>query len=172
MLFQDLSKGTQHDQNLMWLAHSSWRSNDNIAINGKLPKLAGAPKILQHAYIPELSAAKLKLAHAAVLDLAGRPHLVVGYSGNRGCRVTLLVTEVWAQATSAPVTTETDGLFQARWDAGKLSYVLLAKGMDLNRFRLLASSISEGSLENRPFGSRTLMALSRSRAESKPCKLA
>ena len=69
---------------------------------------------------------------------------------------------------------------EAYVEEGRLSKVVaqvkgglaIAKGMDAARFQVLVSSISEGSLRNQPFSTETVMALARSRAESKPCKLA
>jgi len=168
-----ISKPTEDPQNLLQLAHSSWNSDDAATIDDKLLTLANVPSNLEIAYVPDLASAKLVVAHVAVLEFVGRPHLVVGYLGSRGCRVTLMVSAADGRDIK-PVQQLTDsgGLHQASWQSQGLNYALIAKGMDAGRFQVLVSSISEGSLRNQPFSNETVMALARSRAESKPCKLA
>ena len=122
--------------------------------------------------MPNLEAAKLSMAHADILQIAGRTRLVVGYKGNRVCRVTLMVFAANDRPFRQPMIREDNGVLRAQWYAGALAYALMAKGMAGDRFELLVSSVADASLRRLPLGPETRMALTRSRARSKPCKLA
>jgi len=151
------------------VAHNSWSiAKQDGAVNPKLI-LTAAPETLMHAYVPDLHSAKLRLVHSAILDGRTGPAMIAGYAGSRGCRVTLLVTASGLEMRSGLEFRETAGVIRALWRAGSLNYVMLAKGMAHERFRLLASSVSKSSLDAVPLDTPTQVALARSRSESKPC---
>lgn len=153
-------------------AHRSWSTaTQGDAVDPKVV-LAAAPDFLTDAYVPDLTSAKLRLVHSAIVRGKSGPALVAGYTGSRGCRVTLLVTAAGGETATRFAIKETAGLISAHWRAGPLNYAILAKGMARKRFRLLASSVFEASLEAVPINRQTRLALARSRAQSKPCMLA
>jgi anti-sigma factor RsiW len=149
--------------------HSSWTTVARDKAVDPSVVLAAAPAQLVHAYVPDLSAAKLSLVHAAIVDSELGTTLVVGYAGTRGCRVTLLVTAAGDDSDKLFRIGEVTELASAQWRAGDLNYMLLAKGMARKRFRLLATSVYDASLEAVPISEDDRMALARSRAQSKPC---
>ena len=125
------------------------------------------------AYVPELSAAKLRIAHVGqVAGPAGGEALLVGYRGTRGCKISLLVA---TDAAPAPETSSLPEPFDAgelhgyRWRTGGRAYVIMAEGMARARFSLIATSVHRASLERAPLDSETRMALATSRAQSPPC---
>ncbi|MDH3240402.1 MAG: hypothetical protein OEO83_07030 [Alphaproteobacteria bacterium] len=122
------------------------------------------------AYVPDLSAAKLRIAHVGEITApAGAPALVVGYKGTRGCRVTLIVDAAPRGLTAAPVYFETEALQAMIWRAGPLRHQILAQGMAAARFRKIAETVRRSSLDRLPLNEETRMALARSRVNSAPC---
>ena len=156
----------------LWRAHGSWAANGDAVGAGALLRLTGAHAGFGKAYVPNLEAAKLNMVHAAISQIAGRTRLVVGYKGTRGCRVTLLVFEANDRPFSQPMIRNDNGALRANWHSGALQYALMAKGMARGRFELLVSSVAEASLRRLPLEPETRVALTQSRARSKPCKLA
>ncbi len=147
-------------------AHKSWRG---------VPDQAAAPRIrpaslMRNAYVPDLTAAKLTIAHIGqIKSPGGVPALVVGYSGTRGCRVTLIVDPAPKDLGKSSMFFEIDGLLAMVWRAGRLRHQILAQGMDRGRFRMIAESVRRGSFDHLPLDERTRLALARSRASSPPC---
>jgi anti-sigma factor RsiW len=145
-------------------AHESWRE---VPSGRTLLRPAGHKL---DAHVPDLAAAKLRIAHVGEFTApAGAPALVVGYKGTRGCRVTLIVDDAPRGLKSAPVFVQTEGLQAVIWRAGPLRHQILAQGMDTARFRKIAETVWRSSLDRLPLNEETRMALARSRAESAPC---
>ncbi|NIM29256.1 MAG: hypothetical protein GTO67_16030 [Gammaproteobacteria bacterium] len=153
-----------------WHVHRGWSGGAVSAQDRAALQVARDTQGLPEAYVPDLSASRLTLVHAAVVPFTGdRRMLLAGYRGTRGCRISLLVF-------SAP-----DGLGDAlrafydagdeayAWRVGRLGYVILSDGMDSGRFRLLAASVRSASREHLPFDDQTRFALRRSRDASAPC---
>lgn len=121
-------------------------------------------------HVPDLSAAKLRIAHIGEIRApGGAPALVVGYKGTRGCRVSLIADAAPKGFAIAPVFYETAALKAMVWRAGTLRYQILARGMATARFRQIAETVRRGSLDRLPLDDATRMALARSRAKSTPC---
>ncbi len=122
------------------------------------------------AHVPDLSSAKLRIAHIGELKTPdGMPALVVGYLGTRGCRVTLLVDPAPEGLGEKAVRFEVDRLYGVVWRAGNLRHVILAEGMAQARFQLIAETVRRSSLERLPLDDPTRIALAHSRAVSPPC---
>jgi len=168
---------TVSDAELAWAvnAHESWAGQPD----GRLAEprgevaLAALSRVGASAYVPELTAAKLRIAHVArVAGPAGGDAVLVGYRGTRGCKISLLVapdTADAARSSPAPEPFDAGALHGYRWRAGGFAYVILADGMAKARFSLIAMSVYRASLERSPLDPETRMALARSRAESPPC---
>ena len=147
--------------------HQSWR--DGGADSAARPLLRPATARLD-AHVPDLSAAKLRVAHIGEIEAPGGARaLVVGYLGTRGCRVTLLMDSTPSDLGAAATYFETGGLLAMAWQAGPLRHLILAQGMDRGRFRMIAETVRRASLDRLPVDQPTRMALAQSRAESPPC---
>ncbi len=148
-------------------AHNSWL--DAGPKSADQPLLRPATARLD-AYVPDLSAAKLRVAHVGQLDAPGGGRaLVIGYLGTRGCRVTLLMESTPSDLGAAATYFETGGVLAMAWQAGPLRHLILAQGMDRGRFKMIAETVRRASLDRLPVGEPTRTALARSRATSPPC---
>jgi len=173
--FLDIGTSEQNNIAFARAAHASWSemSDDTDPIVSSF--LARAPVSLSNVYFPDLSSAKLKLAHLKTWQASGELLLVAGFLGTRGCRVTMLVrppeTALNADEDSRLGFDAIEGLFMARWTVNGLSYSLIAEGMDRTRFDLIAKGVHAGSLQHAPIDKDMRMAIARSRATSPPCAI-
>lgn len=148
-------------------AHRSWTVNTvrHSATASARPALATI-----NAYVPDLSANGLNLGHVSQQrGPGGSIILVVGYIGSRGCRVTLLVGQAAGNPSDQPVYMEIGPVRTFSWRVGRLAYRMLAEGMATPRFRLIAASVRQASLNHLPLDSDTRLAMAKSRAKSPPC---
>ncbi len=156
-------------------AHQGWagQRRERSAEPDRNVVLAALSRVGAAAYAPELFAAKLRVAHVeSVARPEGGEALLVGYRGTRGCKISLIVATdpgAVSEPSPAPEPIDAGGPHGYRWRAGGLAYVMLATGMDRERFSLIAASAHRASLERAPLDPETRMALARSRAESPPC---
>ncbi|MGF1609901.1 MAG: anti-sigma factor family protein [Kiloniellales bacterium] len=151
--------------------HDAWqRQEAEVPAVGDGAVLAALNELGPAALLPDLSAAQLILNHVMLRHRAAGPALLhAGYSGTRGCRVSLFLTKALA-GVPRDLTLYKDGIERTyAWRSGGLGYLLLASGMDDARFDLIARSVHSATLEARPFGSETRAALAESRAASTPC---
>ncbi|MDX1483384.1 MAG: hypothetical protein R3229_02785 [Alphaproteobacteria bacterium] len=165
----DRTPATDHGIPLAWAldVHGGWRDAGPAAGNPGLPR---PTTVRLDAHVPDLSAAKLRIAHVgAAPGPDGAKALVVGYLGTRGCRVTLLVDGGRSRLTEDPVFVEAGGVKAMAWRAGRLRHLILAEGMEQGRFRMIAKAVHRASLERLPVDEPTRMALARSRRTSPPC---
>jgi anti-sigma factor RsiW len=153
-----------------WQAHRGWSLEDVAAPARPTLQFAQFAKAVPGAYVPDLSASRLSLVHAALVPFTDkRQALLAGYRGTRGCRISLLV---FASPGSLGKTLEPlrDGDNEAYgWRSGSLGYVILSDGMDSDRFRLLAETVLRASRQHLPFDKETRVALRNSRDKSAPC---
>jgi anti-sigma factor RsiW len=162
-----------HDLRAGWLdralqLHQSW----SIATSetGSGPLLAEYADAVPGAYIPDLTASRLTVAHAAVAPFSdSRRALIVGYKGSRGCKVSLVVFPGGRALGETIEAFMLERNHAYAWRAGKLAYVILTDSMDATRFRQLAESVRLTSRRHLPFDRETQMALRKSRDTSKPC---
>lgn len=154
-------------------AHTSWLSESDIAHTGELLNPVRASAALMSAYIPNLTASSLEIVHVGLSPFTEQDRLVVGYKGNRGCRVTLIVHEAVREKnddlTEKPHFQTHDGKLLARWRVGALDYSMVSTGMSRTRFDLIIGSVADATVRHAPFNTETRMALMESRAHSKPC---
>ena len=154
-------------------AHEAWLADggESFSEGGAGPLLAGLAGLGADASVPDLSAARLTITGVRLVDAAGRPALHVGYSGTRGCRLTLWITPASGDA-AVGLTTHNLGSFRAySWRAGDLAYALVS-GMDPGRFAVIAETARKVTLERVQPAGETATALQRSRETSPPCKAA
>jgi anti-sigma factor RsiW len=124
-----------------------------------------------NAHVPDLSSAQLTVAAVeTVPSPLGGDALAVGYVGSRGCQLTLLAFAGEAGLSQRVANLDATPHLIVGWRAGELNYVLMASGMADSRFRLIAQSVSQATIERARFDSETREALRRSRETSPPCQ--
>jgi anti-sigma factor RsiW len=89
------------------------------------------------ATLPRLDTAGLKLIGLAI-DAGTGPVLAASYRGPHGCRLEL---RAWASGAEAPPASA--GAQSRRWQAGGLTYELMAHGMPDWRFAIIASAAED-----------------------------
>ncbi len=156
-----------------WLApaldtHAAWSSPDNSASNAEIVS-ARFDAVFADAYIPDLSASKLTLVYGSESTLDNGRALVLGYTGTRGCKVTLMVSPTLGTDGERIMRFEDGTVTAFAWRAHELGYLIVAEGMDAERFRLIAETVHRTSLERRTIDDETRIALAESRAHSAPC---
>ncbi len=153
-----------------WQLHRGWSIEAIVAETPAGLRLAEYAEAVPGSYVPDLSAARLSLVHAALRPLPGkRRALLVGYRGTRGCKISLAVVPS-PGALGKTLSSFRDGKNEAYgWRAGPLGYVIMSEGMDSGRFRLLAETVRHTSRRHLPFDTKTRVALRESRDKSKPC---
>lgn len=155
-------------------AHADWAlkpsSPDAREVDANL-YLVSMDRLNLPAQAPDLTSAKLRLTYLkfyeADADYPAALHL--GYTGRRGCRLTL-----WA--TAAPHTLDTrlaefrEGKMRSfRWRQGRIAYALFATGMAENRFTMIAAKVHEATRKMRGFDDETRMALREVSGKAPPC---
>ncbi len=125
---------------------------------------------LARVYVPDLSAAKLTINHVVKRPESPMGGLtVIGYRGTRGCRVVLAV---FADGGSFPIErtlVRKKDIRAYTWRAGRWGYAIIADGMDVPRFRLIAKTVHEMTLRHQPADTETRVALGESRRRGAPC---
>ncbi len=153
-----------------WQIHNGWSNERETAQNRAALLLAQYAEAVPGAYMPDLSASRLSLVHAAVFSFTEKRRvLLIGYRGTRGCKISLLVFPSLGALGEAlsPFHDRKNEAFG--WRAGTLGYLIMSDGMDSVRFRLLAESVRQTSREHVPFDKEMRLALRKSRDQSAPC---
>ncbi len=153
-----------------WQLHNGWSIDQKAMLTNTGIVRANYAKTIPEVYIPDLSAARLSLVHVAVKPFSGsRKALLAGYRGSRGCKISLTVFPAplsLGEEMSAIRDEKNEGY---AWRTGSVGYILMSAGMDSERFRMLAASVRQTSLQHLPFDKQTRMALRESRDNSAPC---
>jgi len=155
------------------VAHDAWRlppADRSGALGGVRHEAVVQDSHPSGAYVPDLSASKLSVVFVdANRKLLGRPSIVIGYAGTRGCKVTLLASVGKSQEPDEFRFLTLGESSAYGWRTGAVDYMLIAKGMDRQRFDLIAKSVFHATKERSPFDEDTRTALLDSRRKSKPC---
>jgi len=153
-----------------WGVHAAWTGDEGAAgDSGRV--LAAMSRVGAQAYLPDLSAASLSLTRLEPLapDIAGRGGMHLGYRGNRGCQLSLLILG-GGDGLPTALTRFGQGRRQIfGWRSATHGYVLMAEGMDDARLGVIARSVYQGALRRAPFDDATRTALRHSREVSAPC---
>jgi len=153
-----------------WQVHRGWSLEGGAARTRPALQFAHFAGAVPGAYVPDLSASRLSLVHAAVVPFTGkRQALLAGYRGTRGCKISLLVFPSPASLGETLEPLRDGGNEAYGWRAGSLGYVILSDGMDSGRFKLLAETVLSASRQHLPFDKETRIALRNSRDKSAPC---
>lgn len=152
--------------------HQDWANASDVDVSaspvGAL-LLAAVADFGSPPFVPDLTAGKLTLARIKRVQIGDSAALHLGYTGTRGCRVSLMVL---AKPAGLPEQfTRRDGSegTSYAWRAGGLGYVLRAAGMGEARLDGLAEAAHAATLRNRQPDDETRTALRRNRASSPPC---
>jgi anti-sigma factor RsiW len=121
---------------------------------------------------PDLTSASLRLTYlrylAATETAATALHL--GYTGRRGCKVTLWVSAAPEGLGTALSESRVGKLRGFRWRSGETAYALFATGMAERRFTVIANKVYEATREQRGFDDGTRMALKNASSGVPPCQ--
>lgn len=155
-------------------AHADWAleptAPDAREVDANL-YLASLDRLNLPFQAPDLTSAKLRLTYLKLYeaDTVFPAALHLGYTGRRGCQLTLWVT-------ASPRTLETDltefreGKMRSfRWRQDKIAYALFATGMAENRFTMIADKVHEATRKMRGFDDETRMALREVSGKAPPC---
>jgi hypothetical protein len=155
------------------IAHDAWHlppADRSGALGGVRQEAVIQDSHPSGAYVPDLSASKLSIVFVdANRELLGRPAIVIGYAGTRGCKVTLLASIGASQEADEFRFLMLGENAAYAWGAGEVDYLLIAKGMDRQRFDLIAESVFRATNERSPFDEDTRTALLDNRMKSKLC---
>ena len=121
---------------------------------------------------PDLTSASLRLTYLHFLPTTetAAAALHLGYTGRRGCRVTLWVSAAPEGLGTALTETRVDNLRGFRWRSGETAYALFATGMAQHRFTVIASKVYEATRSRRGFDEDTRMALKNASTSAPPCR--
>lgn len=147
------------------MQHRDWAQKTQTDAAGTLLPTAvsagGAP-------IPDLSAAQLTLTAFDRVKLGTFEAFRLGYSGTRGCRLSLFILD--RDAPSArPGFTWSRGTEFSEWLAGERRYVLLSIGMDRKRFNHLAAKLEAFTGKPDRFDAETRQQFARAKKAAQPC---
>jgi hypothetical protein len=122
--------------------YAQWRSIDAASASAGIGGRGGVAQIALNGtsgYVPDLSAARMQLAHVAVARDSG-DSLFVGYVGRNGCRLGLWIgpapDNLPAELVRQP---RPDGSVAVTWRVGGTGYAALARDMDEERFQAVLS---------------------------------
>lgn len=163
-------KNESHGLDTAWLhgVHDSW----NLSAMPVAPtRISGHAAVKDPAaYVPDLTSAKLFIAHvSSVPGPTGGHATLIGYRGTRGCKVSLIVVADTDAFSDEMTSLDVSPHRGYAWRAGTRGYVVFAEGMAEDRFSLIARSVRDASLRHLPLDSGTQQALGESRAKSVPC---
>lgn len=132
----------------VWLAtaqmrHQEWLSSepDPVPIGEGAVALTASQSAPER--VPDLTFARLRLAHVAI-DASGRqPGLFVGYVGANGCRLGLWIAPA-AEALTTQLTEHREpDLTSFTWRVGSTGYAVIAGGMDERRLAAVARRLEQ-----------------------------
>lgn len=157
-----------------WQVHDRWAQTETT--NPPAPVDSGIVLATMHqigpdTYLPDLSDARLTLSHLDIVTLANSRGdvLHMGYLGNRGCQISLIVVPKIGELSAGLVRYDRGTGRGFTWRGGGRDYALLAEGMDEARLTLLAETLHRATERQSPFDSETRTALRESREKSVPC---
>ncbi|MGI9522327.1 MAG: anti-sigma factor family protein [Hyphomicrobiaceae bacterium] len=145
--------------------HRIWTQKSKSHTMGTLQPAAvsadGAP-------IPDLSSAQLTLNAFDRIKLGSFEAFRLGYSGTRGCRLSLFLLNDDAPSPQSGFAWSR-GTESAEWHAGERRYVLLSIGMDVARFKHLAEKLEAFTRKPNRFDAETRQQFARAKKAARPC---
>ncbi len=155
-------------------AHRTWIERDEaegVREVGAGVLLASLHRLGSEAHVPDLSASRLTISMVTTVPPSGAdgPALHIGYTGTRGCHISLWISPAGGTLGPRLVERRAGPVRSFVWRAGSLAYVLINSGMDEGRFSLIATTVHRATLERLPLDAEMRMALRESREASLPC---
>jgi anti-sigma factor RsiW len=155
-------------------AHRTWVERDEadaVREVGAGVLLSSLHRLGPDAHVPDLSASRLTISMVTTVPASGAdgPALHIGYTGTRGCHVSLWISPAGGNLGPRLVERRAGPLRSFAWRAGSLAYALINSGMDEGRFSLIARTVHRATLERLPLDAEMRMALRESREASMPC---
>lgn len=117
--------------------------------------------------VPDLSIARLQVAHMVAATARAPSGLFVGYVGARGCRLGLWIAPAPADLDAGPSFLPAAGELRAIWRAGGTGYKVLANGMNEARFHAVAEYLVH--LTRKPGEAESLRMAANSQAMTAHC---
>ena len=133
--------------------------------------LASVDRLHLPIHAPDLTSAKLRLTYLRFYEADGKfpAAMHLGYTGQRGCRLTLWVTSAPA-ALGTNLGEIRDGTMRSfRWRADKVAYALFATGMAEQRFTTIADKVYKATRARHGFDDETRLALNDVSRRAPPC---
>ncbi len=157
-----------------WQVHDTWAQDATTSPPAPVDSgvmLATLHRFGPQTYLPDLRDARLTLSHLEIVRLADTrgEALHIGYLGNRGCQVSLILLPGTADLPVDLVRHDRGAGRGYVWRSGRRGYLLLAERMDEARLALLAETLHRATQERSPFDPETRTALRESRERSAPC---
>ena len=154
--------------------HSNWLLQPASTEAGEVDAniyLANVNRLQLPVYAPDLGDARLRLTYMKFMESnASSPAaLHLGYTGRRGCRLTLWVTSAPKGMSTKLVEARNKSLRGFRWRAGKVAYALFSTGMAEQRFTTIADKVYEATSESHGFDAEMRMALNEVSRRAPPC---
>ncbi len=121
---------------------------------------------------PDLGSAGLRLTYLQYFPQTDTAiaALHLGYTGRRGCKVTLWVSAAPDGLATELLESRHDDLRGFRWRSGETAYALFATGMAESRFTVIANKVYEATRQQRGFDEETRMALRSASTRVPPCR--
>jgi anti-sigma factor RsiW len=134
--------------------------------------LANLERVAVTFQSPDLTSAKLRLTyeHFYQASRTAPPALHLGYTGRRGCKVTLWVTSAPESLSQKLTEIRQDKMRGFRWRVGRTAYAMFATGMEEQRFTVIANKVYESTRKNRGFDDGTRVALNKASTGVPPCQ--
>lgn len=147
-----------------WLASAEARADDPPAT-----LITALSHFRQLPTVPDLESARLTVAQVRFADRDGAPVLQVGYLGHHGCHLSLFVFAAPGHLPDRMVRLDS-GLERAYgWQAGRLGYMLFARGMDSAMLDLIAHKVEGQTRTHALFDGPTREALADRKRNSARC---
>lgn len=133
--------------------------------------LANVNRLQLPVYAPDLRDARLRLTYIKFIESSGaRPNaLHLGYTGRRGCRLTMWVTSAPKGMSAKLIEARNGKLRGFRWRADKVAYALFATGMAKQRFSTIAEKVYEATGKSHGFDAEMRLALEQASRSAPPC---
>lgn len=154
--------------------HISWLDQTVSPDAGEIDAnvfLASISRLHLPVYAPDLSDAKLRLTYLQFVESDGSSPaaLHLGYTGRRGCKVTLWVTSAPSDMSTKLSESRDGNLRGFHWRAGRTAYALFAAGMEEHRFTTIADKVYEATRNGHGFDDEMRTALNEATRTAPPC---
>jgi len=118
--------------------------------------------------VPDLTSTGLDIVKVSVVDGTAQKLLHVAYRGHHGCHLSLFVASD-TTLPGSPVSPDAGLELVHSWQAGELSYMLYALGMDQRRFDLISQKVERATRDAAPLDALDRQQLAANSLGAAPC---